>query len=112
MMSFNDFVHKQNLKKRNMEYKFLSSPLSLFLNDVGIYLRDGPFSSDIEIVKLHPSKGMHWVCYKKEKYFDRYDVVCPKKLSKFNIKRNGYCLYSEYQKQKKLIVFVQVFVYI
>ena len=27
-------------------------------------------------------------------------VVSPKKLSKFIIKRNGYCLYSEYQIQK------------
>ena len=29
---------------------------SLFLNDLGIYLRDGPFHSEIKIVKLHPSK--------------------------------------------------------
>ena len=28
---------------------------------VGIYLRDGPFLSDIGIVNLHPSKGTHWV---------------------------------------------------
>ena len=26
------------------------------LSDVGIYLRDGPFQSDIGIVSLHPSK--------------------------------------------------------
>ena len=26
--------------------------------------------------------------------------VCPKKLSKFIKKRNGFCLYSEYQIQK------------
>ena len=34
---------------------------SLSLNDVGIYLRDGPFESDIGIVILHPSKRSHWV---------------------------------------------------
>ena len=70
------------------------------MNDVGIYLRDGPFKSDIGIVNLHPSKGTHWVTYMNENYFDSYGVVCPKKLSKFIIKRNGFCLYSEHQIQK------------
>ena len=73
---------------------------SLSLKDVGIYLRDGPFESNIGIVNLHPSKGTHWVCYKNENYFDSYGIVCPKKLSKFIIKQNGYCLCSEYQIQK------------
>ena len=73
---------------------------SIGLDNVNIYLRDGPFSSDIGIVNLHPSKGSHWVCYINENYFDSYGVVCPKKLSKFIIKLNGYCLYSEYQIQK------------
>ena len=73
---------------------------SIGLNNVGIYLRDGLFSSDIGIVNLHPSKGTHWVCYINENYFDSYGVVRPKKLSKFIIKRNRYCLYSEYQIQK------------
>ena len=68
---------------------------------VRIYLRYGLFPSHIGIVNLHPSKGTHWVCYINENYFDSYRVVCPKKLSKFIIKRNGYCLYSEYQIQKK-----------
>ena len=72
----------------------------MFLDDVGIYLRDGLFSSDIGIVNLHPSKGSHWVTYLKENYFDSYGCVPLKKLSKFIIKRNGYCLYSEYQIQK------------
>ena len=82
------------------------------LNDVGgIYLRDGPFSSDIGIVNLHPSKGTDWIVYINQYYFDSYGVVCPKKLSILIIKRNGHCLYSEYQIQK-MIVFVQVIVYI
>ena len=73
---------------------------SLSLDDVGIYLRDGPFPKDIGIVNLHPSKGTLWVCYINEIYFDSYGVVCSKKLAKFIIKRNGYCLYSVYQIQK------------
>ena len=100
-MVFNDFVKKYKLKnKATSNIKILQVLSSFSLNDVWIYLRDGSFESDIGIVNLHPSKGTHWVCYVNENYFDSYGVVCPKKLSKIIIKRNGYCLYSEYQIQK------------
>ena len=100
-MMFNDFIKKYNLKnKATSNIKIQNILSSLSLNDVGIYLRDGLFKSDIGIVNLHPSQGTHWVCYINENYFDSYAVVCPKKLFKFIIKRNGYCLYSEYQIQK------------
>ena len=100
-MSFNHFVKKFNLKNKATSNKKIQQVLSyLSLNDVGIFLRDGSFESDIGIVNLHPSKGTHWVCYINKNFFDSYGVVCPKKLSKFIIKRNGYCLYSENQIQK------------
>ena len=100
-MDFNDFVKKHDLKnKATSNIKNQQVLDSIGLNNVGIYLRDGPFSTDIGIVNLHPSKGSHWVCYINENYFDSYGVVCPKKLSNFIIKRNEYCLYSEYQIQK------------
>ena len=100
-MTFNDFIKKYKLKnKATSNIKIQQVLSSLSLKDVGIYLRDGPFSSDIDIVNLHPSKGTHWVCYINENYFDSYGIVCPEKLSKFIIKRNGYCLYSKYQTQK------------
>ena len=100
-MTINEFIKKFNLKnKATSNIKIQQILDSIGLNNVGIYLRDGPFSSDIGNVNLHPSKGTHWVCYINENYFDSYGVVCPKKLSKFIIKRNGYCLYSEYQIQK------------
>ena len=100
-MTFNDFIKKHNLKnKATSNIKIQQVLNSIGLNNVGIYLRDGPFSSDIGIVNLHPSKGTHWVTYINEKYFDSYGCVSPKKLSKFIIKRNGYCFYSEYQNQK------------
>ena len=60
-----------------------------------IYLRDGPFSSDIGIVTLHPSNVTLWVVFMNEIFFDPYGCLPPKKLSKFTIKRNGLCLYSE-----------------
>ena len=100
-MTFNDFVRKYDLKnKATSNIKIKQVLDSIGLKNVGIYLRDDPFKSDIGIVNLHPFKGTHWVCYINENYFDSYGCVCPKKLSKFNIKRNGYCLYSEYQIQK------------
>ena len=112
MMTFNDFVQKYNSKiKATSNTKIQKILTSIGLGNVNIFLRDGPFSSDIWIVDLHPSKGSHWVCYIIENYFDSYGCSPPKKLSKFIIKRNGYCLYSEYQIQKR-IVFVPVIVYI
>ena len=101
-MTFNEFVKKHNLKnKATSNIKIQNILSSLSMNDVGIYLRDGPFESDIGIVNLHPSTGSHWICYINENYFDSYGCVPPKKLSKFIIKRNGFCLYSEYQIQKE-----------
>ena len=101
-MSFNDFVYKHKLKnKATSNVKIYEVLKKMGLDSkVGIYLRDGPFKTDIGIVNLHPSKGTHWVCYINENYIDSYSCVCPKKLSKFIIKRNGRCLYSKYQIQK------------
>ena len=112
MMTFNDFGKTSNLQNKatsNIKIQHVFSSLSLI--DVGIYLRDGPFSSDIRIVNLHHSKGTHWVCYINENFFDSYRCVCPKKLSKFIITRNRHRLYSEYQIQK-MIVSVRVTAYI
>ena len=91
MMSFKAFFKKFNLKNKATSNIKLYEVLKNIRLDtkVGIYLRDGPFSSDIGVVNLHTSKGTHWVCYINENYFDLYGCVCPKKLSKFIIKRKG-----------------------
>ena len=100
-MTINEFVRKHILEnKATSKIKTQQVLSSLFLNDVGICLRDGPFLGDIGFVNLHPSNGTLSVCYINENYFDSYGAVCPKKIPKFIIKRNGYCLYSEYQIQK------------
>ena len=97
ILTFNEFIKKHHLQNKSTSNIKIQQVLSsLGLNDVGIYLRDGVFKSDIGIVNLHPSKGTHWVCYINENHFDSYGCAPPKKLSKFIIKRNGYCLYSEY----------------
>ena len=102
MMTFNDFVKEYKLKNKATSKTEIQKVLdSIGLNNVNIYLRDGPFSSDIGIVNLHPTRGSHWVSYIHENYFDSYGITPPRKLSKFIIKRNGYCLYSEYQIQKE-----------
>ena len=100
-MSFNDFIKKYNLKnKATSNIKIQQVLNSIGLNNIEIYLRDGPFSSDIGIVNLHPSKRTHWITYMNESYFDSYSCVPPEKLSKFIRKLTGYCLYSEHQIQK------------
>ena len=79
MMTLNDFIKKSKLENEvtlNIKIQEVLSSLSLI--DVGIYLRDGRFESDLGIVNLHPPKGTHWVCYINEYYFDSYGVVCPK----------------------------------
>ena len=102
MMTFNDFVHKHNLKNKATIILKLYEVLKKIGLDtkVGIFLKDGPFSSDIGIVNLHPSKGTHFVTYKNENYFDSYGCVPPQKISKFFINRNGHCLFSEYKIQR------------
>ena len=101
-MTINEFIKKYKLKNKATSNIKIYEVLKMMGLDskVGIYLRDGSFSSDVGIVNLHPSKGTHWVCYINENYFDSYGCVCPTKLSKFILKRNGYCFYSEYQIQK------------
>ena len=72
-MTFNDIIKKHNLKNKatsNMKIQQVLSTLSL--DDVGIYLRDGPFESNIGIVNLHPTKGTHWILFKNENFFDSY----------------------------------------
>ena len=96
-MTFNDFIQKHNSKnKATSNIKRQQVHDSMGLDNVGIYLREGPFSSEIGIVNLHPSKGSYWVLYIHDRYFDSYGITPPKKLSKFIIKQNGHCLYSEY----------------
>ena len=100
-MTFNDFNKKYNLKnKATSNIKIQKILNSIGLDNIGTYLRDGSFESDIGIVNLHPFRGSHWVCYINQNYLDSYGCSPPKKLSKFIIKRNGHCLYSEYQIQK------------
>ena len=69
------------------------------MNNVGIYVRDGPFESDISIVNLHQSKGSHWVAYIDENNFDSYGCVSPEIFFKLIIERNGPSLYSENEVQ-------------
>ena len=100
-MLINYLFHENNLKSQktsNLKNKQIFSAIGLDLVD--IYLTDQPFLSDVGIVNLHPSKGIHWVAYINENLFLE-SFVCspPPKLSKFTTKRNGCCFYSEYKIQ-------------
>ena len=90
MMSFDDFIYKYKLRNEatsNIKLQQILSSLSLI--DVRIYLRDGPFKTDIGFVNLHSFEDAHWVVYIHECYTDSYDCAPPQKLSRFIIKRNG-----------------------
>ena len=57
ILTFNEFIKKHNLRnKATSNIKIQQVLSSLSLKDVGIFLRDGPFSNDIGIVNLHPKK--------------------------------------------------------
>ena len=97
-MSFNDFIHKCKLKNEATPNNKIQSILSsLASNDVRIYLRDGPFKTDLKIINLHPFQGTHWVLYIHKCYFDSFGWSPPQKLFKPIIKRNGHWLFSEYK---------------
>ena len=93
--SFNDFIHKYGLKKTTLNIKPKQILSSWSLSDVGTFLREGSFESDIGLVNLHPTKGTHWVAYINENYFDSYGWGTPNNLFMFIIKRNQFCLYCE-----------------
>ena len=97
-MLFNDFVHKYNFEKKQHQTK-TQQVLSIGLDNVDIYSKDVPFSCDIGFVNLHLFQGTQWVLYFNENFFDSYGCAPPRKLSKFIIKRNGYCFSSEYKIQ-------------
>ena len=62
--------------------------LSAFLlSDVGGYLGDEPFSSNLGKINLHPTKGTHWVVYINKIYYDSYGCRPPNNLARFIMKR-------------------------
>ena len=66
-MSFNYFVHKYKLKNQaTLNIKIQQVHSSSELDNVDIYLRNGPFSSNVGIVNLHESRGSHWVAFVNE----------------------------------------------
>ena len=114
ILTFNDFIKKYSLKNKTTSNIKLYEVLKKMALDseVGIYWRDGDFSTNYGVVNLRPSRGSHWVLYIKDCYVDSYGCPPPKKLSKFIIKRNGHCLYSEYQIQKNDSYCASFFIYI
>ena len=86
-MSFHDFVQKYNLKNKSKSimkiYKVLKK--TGLDSKVWIYLRDGDLSTNFGIVNLHPSRGIHWVCFFKDCFFFSYGCSLPKKLPNYLI---------------------------
>ena len=72
-MSVIDFFHNFDLKNKATSNIKVRNILSfLYLNEVGISLRDGFFEFDVGIVSLHLSQETHWLAYTNENFFDSY----------------------------------------
>ena len=57
-------INKKYLDTKLAEIRKTPQILScLSLSDMGICLKDGPFTTDVGIVTLHPTNGTHWVAY-------------------------------------------------
>ena len=94
-ISFKDFFHKYKLENKATSIKKLQQVLgSSGLDNVGHSLREGPFSSDQGIVKLHPSEGTQMIAFINSKYFDSYGCSPRNNLSKFTL--NGNKNYKPY----------------
>ena len=75
-MSFNDFDHKHNLKTEPTSNIKIQKVLgSVGLEEIGIYITDGLFKSDIRIVNLYPSQRTHWVVNINENFLIRMVVL-------------------------------------
>ena len=66
---------------------------SVALSEVGISLRDGPLTTDIRIVNLHPSIGKHPVIYINQNCFDSFGGTPPRKICKIIIKKTNWHLF-------------------
>ena len=88
---------------------------SLSPMDVGIYLKDGPFESNLAIVNLHASRETHWLAYVNQSYFVSGGCFAPQNLFKGNTKRIGKYFFSEYKYrvwQVKKVLFALLINYI
>ena len=70
------------------------------------WIRQGWYNSKRQIFfkwyrncKITSIKGNRLDSIHKQFFFDSYGFSPPQKLSRFFIKRNGHCLFSEYKKQ-------------
>ena len=100
MMSFQELNQKYNPKKRgNNLHKSLPNASFFIFKWCEIYLGDELFTTDVQMVSLQPTRKTHWVAYIDPRNIASYEVPPLEKLSMFIIKRNEYCLYSEYKPQ-------------
>ena len=62
-------------------------------------MRDGPFSSDLGIVNLHPLQGSPGYYISMKAILSWYGIRAHQKVSDVIIKRNGFWFSSEYKEQ-------------
>ena len=76
---------------------------------VGIYLKDGNFSSNYGILNVHPSMGTQWVCFKENCSFDSYGCPPPKKILSYLKNKHRKCFFLNIRSKKKVVFVVVLF---
>ena len=83
MMSIIDLIHKYSLKNKAVSITKIQQIPSSSFKVVKIFLGNGPFTTNVGIVKLNPTKRHHWVAIINQNYFDSYGAPPPEEPSKF-----------------------------
>ena len=107
--SFKEFVDKCELKDEatcKVKKKEIPDELNI---PAGIYTRDDAFTTDSGIVNSLSTKGIHWVMFGNDFYFDSYGCPPPvnvvnqieRYFSEYHFQKNyshfaSYCLYLLY----------------
>ena len=107
-LSFKEFLDRYELKdKATSNVKLNKNILDIFMNEMnihdpcGVYMRDAALATNSGIVKIHLTKGSHWVMFVDEFYFDSYG--CPpsvKVMNHLNMSQVNRSIYSESLLQK------------
>ena len=96
MVTYSDFFTFYTLKNRATSEIKIKEVLNNLELTCSFYLRDSTFKTNIVIVNI-PTKGKHWVAFMIEVYFDSLGCSPPETITDFPTKRNGKCVYSEYE---------------
>ena len=108
LYTFSEYKKTSNLKNKvtsNIKLREVLNNIRLHLK---LYTTEIIFATKTSIVNIQPKRGTHWVDFVHKYFFVSYFCAHPSILG-YSKRKNGKCIYSEYQIQKEL-PFVDVLV--